>query len=315
MTTQAERRREMPKAYDPRQVEERLYRFWEERGYFKPAVDPEREPFTIIMPPPNVTGELHLGHALTATIEDILIRWHRMRGDPTLWLPGVDHAGIATQNVVERELAKEGLTRHDLGRERFLERVWEWVRKYRHIITDQHRRLGASCDWDRETFTMDPGPQRAVRTTFVRLYRDGLIYRGERIINWCPRCMTALSDLEVNHEEEQGFLWHVRYPLLDDQGNETGEYVEMATTRPETIVGDTGVAVNPEDERYRHLVGRKARLPIIGREIPVVADGAVDPAFGTGAVKVTPGHDPNDFEIGERHGLPPVLVMNLDGTM
>ena len=305
----------MPKAYDPSQVEGALYQFWLEGGYFKPRIDSAKQPFCIIMPPPNVTGELHLGHALTATIEDCLIRWHRMQGDPTLWLPGVDHAGIATQNVVEKEIAKEGLTRHDLGREMFLERVWAWVRKVRGIISHQHMRLGASCDWDREVFTMDPGPQRAVRTTFVRLYKDGLIYRGERIINWCPRCQTALSDLEVEHEERDSHLWYVRYPLLDESGQPTDEYVVIATTRPETIVADVAVAVNPKVERWRKIVGRKALLPIVERQIPIVADEAVDPEFGTGALKITPGHDITDFEIGERHGLPAIVAIAADGMM
>jgi valyl-tRNA synthetase len=306
---------EMPKAYDPSKAEGPLYAHWMDRGYFKPRIVPGREPFCIIMPPPNVTGELHLGHALTATIEDCLIRWHRMLGDPTLWLPGVDHAGIATQNVVEKDLAKEGLSRHDLGRDEFLNRVWKWVGKYRSLIGHQHMRLGVSCDWDREVFTMDDGPQRAVRTTFARLYNDGLIYRGERITNWCPRCMTALSDLEVEHEEHDGFLWYVRYPVLDEGGHPTDEHIVMGTTRPETIVGDTAVAVNPNVERWKKHIGRQVLLPVIERPIPVIADDAVDPEFGTGAVKVTPGHDPNDFEIGERHGLPAINAMNLDGTM
>jgi valyl-tRNA synthetase len=305
----------MPKAYDPGAVERRLYERWEASGAFAPSGKPGRPSFTIIMPPPNVTGDLHLGHALTDTIEDTLTRWHRMLGDRTLWLPGVDHAGIATQMVVERELSREGLTRHDIGRDQFLERVWAWVDRTRRNISNQHRRLGDSCDWSREVFTLDPIPALAVRTTFKRLYDDGLIYRGERIINWCPRCRTALSDLEVDYDEEEGGLWQVRYPIIDADGRETGEFISMATTRPETIIGDTGVAVNPEDDRYQALIGRSARLPIIGRELPIVADGAVDPAFGTGAVKVTPGHDPTDFEIGERHGLPVVNVMSLDGTM
>jgi len=306
---------EMAKTYAPQQVEERLYRRWLEGGYFAPRIEPGRQPFVIIMPPPNLTGELHLGHALTASIEDLLIRWHRMKGDPTLWLPGVDHAGIATQNVVERELRKEGLSRHDLGREAFLKRVWEWVRKYRHIISRQHQRLGASCDWTRERFTMDEGPQRAVRTTFVKLYRDGLIYRGERIINWCPRCQTALSDLEVEHKEHATHLWYVRYPLLDDKGEATGEHITIATTRPETIVADVAVAVNPDAARYRDVVGRTALLPIMRRPIPVIADAAVDPAFGTGALKITPGHDQTDFEVGERHGLRTIVAVGPDGTM
>jgi valyl-tRNA synthetase len=305
----------MPKAYNPQITEQRLYGRWEASGAFAPSGKPGRPSFTIIMPPPNVTGDLHLGHALTDTIEDTLVRWHRMLGDRTLWLPGVDHAGIATQTVVERELAREGLTRHDIGREQFVERVWEWVDRTRRNIGNQHRRLGDSCDWSREVFTLDPGPALAVRTTFKRLYDDGLIYRGERIINWCPRCRTALSDLEVDYDDEPGGLWYLRYPLIDAEGRESGEFITMATTRPETIVGDTGVAVGTDDPRYRDQVGRIARLPIIGRELPIVADEAIDPSFGTGALKVTPGHDPVDFEIGERHGLPVVNVINLDGTM
>ncbi|MDO8616746.1 MAG: valine--tRNA ligase [Dehalococcoidia bacterium] len=309
------RTHDMPKAYDPSQVEAALYQSWLAGGYFRPRADPAREPFCIIMPPPNVTGELHLGHALTATVEDTLIRWHRMLGDPTLWLPGVDHAGIATQNVVEKQLAKEGLSRHDLGREQFLERVWQWVRKYRSVISHQHARLGASCDWDREVFTMDDGPQKAVRATFVRLYNEGLIYRGERIINWCPRCMTALSDLEVEHEEQQARLWYVRYPLLDDAGNVTDDYVVIATTRPETIVADVAIAVNPNVKRWQSAVGRRALLPIIERHIPIIADDQVDPKFGTGALKITPGHDAVDFEIGGRHGLPAIVAIGPDGAM
>jgi len=306
---------EMAKAYDPSQVEESHYRLWLDGGYFAARIDPAKQPFTIIMPPPNVTGELHLGHALTATLEDLLIRWHRMKGEPTLWLPGVDHAGIATQNVVEKELLKEGLSRHDLGRDGFLERVWEWVGKYRHIISQQHQRLGASCDWARECFTMDEGPQKAVRTTFVNLYRDGLIYRGERIINWCPRCQTALSDLEVEHKEHADHLWYVRYPLLDEGGEPSGEHITIATTRPETIVADVAVAVNPDDPRYKETVGRTALLPIMDRRIPVVGDAAVDPAFGTGALKITPGHDQVDFEVGERHGLSTIVSVAPDGMM
>jgi valyl-tRNA synthetase len=316
MTAPPSQRAEMPPAYDPRAVEQRLYDFWEGNGYFQARIEPGKPSFTIIMPPPNVTGELHLGHALTAAIEDALIRWHRMRGDATLWLPGTDHAGIATQMVVEREIAKEGLTRHDLGREEFVNRVWLWVRRYRRRIDDQHRRLGASCDWSRNRFTMDETPQLAVRTTFKRLYDAGLIYRGERMINWCPRCMTALSDLEVDRgDPEPGFLWHLRYPLVDDDGVDTGESLVMATTRPETMVADTGVAVNPNDDRYASLIGRRVRLPYIDRLIPVVGDDSVEMSFGTGVVKVTPGHDPTDYEIGLRHGLPIITAMNLDGTM
>ena len=301
---------DLPTVYDPAKVEQRLYQSWLDGGYFTPAIDPDRKPFVIIQPPPNVTGELHLGHAQRATVEDILTRWHRMMGDPTLWLPGVDHAGIATQVVVERELAQEGLSRHDLGREQFLERMWEWVRHYRHRIGEQHQRLGASCDWSRECFTLDPGPSRAVRRTFVNLYRKGLIYQGERIINWCPRCATALSDLEVEHQEIQGNLYYIRYPLVDGPGS-----ITVATTRPETLLGDTGVAVNPEDPRYSRLVGKEVFLPVLRRRIPVVADEAVDPSFGTGALKVTPGHDPADFEIGGRHGLPVVTAIDFDGAM
>ncbi|MCJ7509903.1 MAG: valine--tRNA ligase, partial [Dehalococcoidia bacterium] len=320
MTSQPEKgdpspRAEMAKAYDPNQVEESFYRLWLEGGYFTARIDPAKQPFTIIMPPPNVTGELHLGHALTTTIEDLLIRWHRMKGDPTLWLPGVDHAGIATQNVVEKEILKEGLTRHDLGRDGFLERVWQWVGRYRHIITRQHQRLGASCDWTRERFTMDEGPQKAVRTTFVNLHRDGLIYRGKRIINWCPRCQTALSDLEVEHKEHADHLWYVRYPLLDERGEPGGEYITIATTRPETIVADVAVAVTPSEPRYQGIVGRTALLPIMNRHIPVVADAAVDPAFGTGALKITPGHDQVDFEVGERHGLSAIVAVGPNGLM
>lgn len=301
---------EIAKAYQPGQVEQKWYRFWLEQGYFTPQIDRRRKPFVIIMPPPNVTGELHLGHALTATLEDIMVRWHRMKGEPTLWLPGVDHAGIATQVVVEQKLAQEGLDRHKLGREKFLEHVWEWVKKSRSAITYQHQRLGASCDWTRERFTLDEGPSRAVRTAFVRLYNKGLVYRGERLINWCPRCLTALSDLEVQHKEVAGRLYYLRYPFADGDG-----FVTVATTRPETYLGDTAVAVNPEDERFKSVVGKKVVLPVIGRVIPIITDAAVDPSFGTGAVKITPGHDPVDFEISERQGLPIINIMNPDATM
>jgi len=301
---------EIPKAYEPGQIEQKWYRFWMEHGYFTPKVDRKKKPFIIIMPPPNVTGELHLGHALTATLEDIMIRWHRMKGEPTLWLPGVDHAGIATQVVVEQRLTEEGLDRHKLGREKFIERVWEWVKKSRQSITSQHQRLGASCDWTRERFTLDEGPSQAVRTAFVRLYNKGLIYRGERIINWCPRCQTALSDLEVQHKDVTGNLYYLRYPMADGDG-----FVTVATTRPETYLGDTAVAVNPDDERFKTLVGKKVVLPVIGRVIPIIADSAVDPTFGTGAVKITPGHDPADFEMSERQGLPVINILNPDATM
>ncbi len=316
MAIDSQRRLEtIPKAYEPSTVEQRLYRWWEESGYFKPRPNPDRRPFVISMPPPNVTGALHLGHAITATLEDIMIRFHRMRGDPTLWVPGEDHAGIATQAVVEKQLAREGTDRHQLGREAFVERVWEWVRQYKHRIQDQHRRLGASCDWDRERFTLDDGLTRAVREVFVRLYEEGLVYRGERIINWCPRCMSSISDLEVEVVDTPGKLTYVRYPLENAEGETAQEYITVATTRPETILGDTAVAVHPSDARYQRLVGRHAILPVLGRRIPIIADAAVDPAFGTGAVKVTPAHDPTDFEIGNRHNLPRIQVIDFDARM
>ncbi len=308
--TQTANRRDIPKAYDPKAVEQRIYEMWLQGGYFTPQIDRAKKPFVIIMPPPNVTGELHMGHALTAALQDLMVRWHRMRGEPTLYLPGTDHAGIATQVVVERMLADDGLTRHQLGRQKFVEQVWEWVDRYGGTIYEQTKRLGASCDWSRQSFTLDEGPSRAVRTTFVNLYRKGLIYRGERITNWCPRCATALSDLEVKHQDENANLYHIRYDLEDGSGSLT-----IATTRPETLLGDTAVAVHPDDERYTHLVGKNAVLPVLKRVIPVIADEAVDVEFGTGALKVTPGHDPADFEIGERHGLPIVNVLNADGTM
>jgi valyl-tRNA synthetase len=300
----------MPKAYDPKATEKRIYDSWMEGGYFTPEIDHSKKPFTIIMPPPNVTGELHIGHALTTALEDLITRWHRMRGEPTLYLPGTDHAGIATQVVVERMLAKDNLTRHDLGRDRFVQTVWQWVERYGGAINEQVKRLGASCDWTRRRFTLDEGPSKAVRTTFVSLYKKGQIYRGERIVNWCPRCATALSDLEVKHRDESASLYHIRYELADGGGALT-----VATTRPETLLADTAVAVNPGDERYSRFIGKNVVLPVLGRIIPVVADEAVDPEFGTGALKVTPGHDPTDFEIGVRSGLPTINAMNLDGTM
>ena len=301
---------DIPKAYNAGDVEDRIYKFWSSKGYFTPNIDHSKRPFTIIMPPPNVTGELHLGHAITASLEDILARWHRMLGEPTLWLPGKDHAGIATQWVVEQQLAREGTSRQEIGREKFLERVWEWVGKYGNTIDEQHKRLGASCDWSRLSFTLDSDPSRAVRTTFVKLYDKGLIYRGERTINWCPRCSTALSDLEVEHQETEGGLYYIRYPLASGEG-----HVTVATTRPETMLGDTAVAVHPDDARHRPLVGREVILPIMGRRIPIVADTAIDPQFGTGALKVTPGHDPTDFEIGQRQNLPIVTVIGPGGNM
>jgi len=308
----------LPRAYEPQAVESKWYRFWEEGGYFKPRPgDGGRPTFVISMPPPNVTGALHLGHAITATIEDLFIRYHRMRGDDTLWVPGEDHAGIATQTVVERQLAGEGTDRHALGREAFVARVWQWVEQYKSRIQDQHRRLGTSCDWSRERFTLDEGLCQAVREVFVRLYEEGLIYRGERIINWCPVCMSALSDLEVNHVETASTLTYVRYPLKPVPGQQKNEaaFISVATTRPETILGDTAIAVNPKDARYAPLVGRLAIVPIMGREIPIVADEAVDADFGSGAVKVTPAHDPTDFEIGLRHTLPRIQVIGFDAKM
>ena len=307
----------LPKTYDPSRVEGRIYEWWESKGYFSPQLNPWKKPFVISMPPPNVTGQLHLGHAITATLEDIMIRYHRMLGDPTLWVPGADHAGIATQNVVERELAKEGVKRTDLGRDKFVERVWQWKGVYLKRIDDQHRRLGVSCDWKRERFTLDEGLSHAVRTAFVRLYNKQLIYRGTYLVNWCPRCQTALSDLEVEHDEQATHLWYVRYPLIDDGWpgpqapwpdpgwcDGATQFITVATTRPETLLGDTAVAVHPDDERFKGLVGLQAVLPGIGRRIPIIADAVVDREFGTGAVKVTPAHDPTDYEIGKRQNLP-----------
>lgn len=300
---------ELPKAYEPRQVEERIYNFWSSKDIFKPSIDKSKKPFTVIMPPPNVTGELHLGHALTVTLEDIMVRWHRMLGDPTLWLPGTDHAGIATQVVVERELASNNIDRKEIGRDEFVDKVWEWVGKYGNIIMEQNKRLGASCDWSRQRFTLDPEPSYAVQTTFVNLYKKNLIYRGERIINWCPRCSTALSDLEVEHQETQGHLYYIDYKLVDSNLS-----ISVATTRPETIFGDTAVAVNPKDPRYKDFIGKQVELPIIRRQIPVISDASVDLDFGTGALKITPGHSPVDFDIGATHNLPVINIFNVDGT-
>ena len=302
--------RDLPKGYEPRQVEDRIYTLWKHKGYFTPQIDRPRKPFSIIMPPPNVTGELHLGHALTAALEDMMVRWHRMRGEVVLWLPGVDHAGIATQVVIERQLAAEGLTRFDLGREKFVERARAWANSCRSTVRTQHEKLGASCDWSRETFTLDEGPSRAVATTFVNLYRKGLVYQGERIVNWCPRCRTALSDLETEHRQSSGNLFYIRYPLVGEPG-----YLTVATTRPETMFGDTAVAVNPDDARYQGLVGKTVAIPVIHRAIPVIGDEAVDVGFGTGALKVTPSHDPVDFEVAQRHGLPGVNILNPDATL
>jgi valyl-tRNA synthetase len=301
---------ELPKAFDHKDVDARWYSFWESIGAFKAQPESGKPVFSMVLPPPNVTGSLHIGHALNHTLPDILARWKRMLGYDVLWLPGTDHAGIATQNVVEKMLAAEGKSRHDLGREAFEARVWEWVKQCHGTITGQMRQLGESVDWSRERFTLDEGLSRAVRREFVSLYREGLIYRDTFIVNWCPRCRTALSDLEVQHRETDGKLYYVRYP-----GVGGGPGLMVATTRPETMLGDTAIAVNPDDERYRHLAGRRVTLPIIGRELPVIADAFVDPAFGTGAVKVTPGHDPNDFAMGKRHALPSIAVINEDGLM
>ncbi|MFW6118626.1 MAG: class I tRNA ligase family protein, partial [Chloroflexota bacterium] len=299
MAETAQTKAGLPKAYEPGNIEKKWYDFWLKQSYFSPKIGSKKKPFVIIMPPTNVTGELHQGHALTATLEDIIIRWHRMKGEPTLWLPGTDHAGIATQVVVERQLAKQGQTKEEIGRERFTELTWEWADKSRRNIRRQHQLLGASCDWARERFTLDEGPSKAVRAAFARLYNKGLIYRGERMINWCPRCQTALSDLEVEHKDIIGHLYYIRYPLTESKG-----FVTVATTRPETFLGDTAVAVNSGDERYNNFIGKSVTLPIIDKEIPIIADDAVDTFFGTGALKITPAHDPTDFEVAQRHNLP-----------
>ncbi|HRV96082.1 MAG TPA: valine--tRNA ligase, partial [Anaerolineae bacterium] len=301
----------MAKAYDPVQFEEPLYDWWESKGYFKPEYAGDKaEPFVIAMPPPNVTGALHIGHAMTASVEDLMIRYNRMKGKAALWIPGTDHAGIATQLQVERALRAEGTSRQEIGRERFLDRTWAWKEEHGGIITQQHRRLGASCDWERERFTLDEGLSRAVREAFMRLYEKGLIYRGEYLINWSPGLQTAVSDLEVEYFEEQGKLYYFKYMLAGSEA-----YIPVATTRPETILGDTAVAVHPDDERYQQFIGQMCVVPMLGREIPVIADTYVDMQFGTGALKITPGHDPNDFEIGRRHNLGIINIMNKDATM
>ena len=303
--------KELPKVYEPQQVEGRIYRMWMDNDCFKATPDPDKKPFSIVMPPPNVTGQLHMGHAMDATLQDILTRFKRMQGYEALWLPGTDHAGIATQIKVEEELrTKEGLTRYDLGREKFLQRVWQWKEKYGNRIVEQQKKMGASCDWSRSRFTMDEGCSRAVRETFCELYDKGLIYKGSRIINWCPHCLTALSDAEVEYVDKPGHLWYIRYPLADGSGD-----IVVATTRPETMMGDTGVAVNPEDEKFKHLIGKKCILPIMNREIPIVGDEYCEIGFGTGAVKMTPAHDPNDFEVGLRHNLEVIRVIADDGTI
>ena len=300
----------LPSVYNPKEVEEKWYEYWERENLFYAEADSKKEPFTIVIPPPNVTGQLHMGHALNNTLQDIIIRAKRMQGYSALWLPGTDHAGIATEAKVKEQLAEEGFSKYDLGREKFLERVWAWKEKYGGTIIKQLKKLGSSCDWSRLRFTMDEGLSKAVREVFVRLYEKGLIYRGDYIVNWCPTCKTTLSDIEVEHEEESGKLYYVKYQFKDGSG-----HLMVATTRPETMLGDTAVAVNPEDERYRHLVGKTLILPVMGREIPIIADSYVDMEFGTGAVKVTPGHDPNDFEMGLRHDLPVINVMDENGHM
>ncbi len=301
----------MSTQYNPKNIEEKLYTHWESKEYFKPEINPKGKPYTIIMPPPNITGQLHLGHAFDGTLQDILIRWKRMQGYSALWLPGTDHASIATEvKVVEKIKKEEGLSKEDLGREEFLNRAWDWADEYKKRITDQFKKLGASCDWSRERFTMDQGCSESVKEAFVKLYDKGLIYRGNRIINWCPDCKTALSDAEVEYSEKQGHFWYIKYPIKDSD-----EYVVIATTRPETMLGDSGVAVNPNDGRYQHLIGKTVILPLMNREIPIVADDYVDIEFGTGVVKMTPAHDPNDFEVGLRHNLEQIRVMNDDATM
>ena len=302
--------KELAKAYEPQEVEGRIYDFWMKGGFFHAEVDPKKKPYTIVIPPPNITGQLHMGHAWDETLQDILIRWKRMQGYSALWLPGTDHASIATEAKIVEAMREEGLSKEDLGREGFLERAWAWKDKFGGRILEQLKLLGSSCDWDRLRFTMDEGCSKAVRHVFVKLYEEGLIYRGERIINWCPNCKTAISDAEVIFEEQQGSFWHLRYPLADGSG-----YIELATTRPETMLGDTAVAVHPEDERYKHLVGKNVILPLVNKEIPIVADEYVEMDFGTGVVKITPAHDPNDFEVGQRHNLPVINVMNEDGSI
>ena len=302
--------KELDKQYSPQNVEDRTYKFWCDHKYFHAEVNPEKKPYTIVIPPPNITGQLHMGHALDETLQDILIRWRRMEGYETLWLPGTDHASIATEAKIVEAMRKEGITKEEIGREKFLERAWEWKAQYGGRIVEQLKKLGSSCDWDRERFTLDEGCSKAVREVFCKLYDKGLIYRGERIINWCPHCLTSISDAEVEYEDQAGHFWHLRYPFKDGSG-----YLELATTRPETLLGDTAVAVNPNDERYKDMVGKTLILPIVHREIPVIADDYVDIEFGTGVVKITPAHDPNDFEVGLRHNLEVINVLTPDAKI
>ncbi|MBR2560779.1 MAG: class I tRNA ligase family protein, partial [Eubacterium sp.] len=303
--------KELAKTYDPKGLEDRLYQKWLDGGYFHAKVNPDKKPFTIVMPPPNVTGQLHMGHALDNTMQDILTRYKRMQGYEALWQPGTDHAAIATEVRVTNELKSKGIDKAQIGREKFLEYCWQWKEEYGSRIMQQLRKLGSSADWERERFTMDEGCSRAVEEVFVKLYEKGWIYKGSRIINWCPKCQTSLSDAEVEHEDQDGFFWHIHYPIV----GEKGRFVEIATTRPETMLGDTAVAVNPEDERYQDLVGKMLELPLTGRQIPVIADEYVDKEFGTGCVKITPAHDPNDFEVGKRHELEEINILNDDATM
>lgn len=303
-------KKELPKLYDPKEVEDKIYKFWVDNDCFKATRDPQKKPYTIVIPPPNITGQLHMGHALDETLQDILIRWKRMCGYSALWLPGTDHAALATEVKIVDAMAKEGLTKESLGREKFMERAWAWKEQYGGRIVEQLKKLGSSCDWSRERFTMDEGCSKAVKDVFIKYYEKGLIYRGERMINWCPHCETALSDAEVIFEEQAGHFWHIRYPFKDGSG-----YVELATTRPETLLGDTAVAVNPKDDRYKDIIGKTLVLPLVGREIPVVADDYVETDFGTGVVKITPAHDPNDFEVGKRHNLEVITVMTDDAKI
>ncbi|MBF1256623.1 MAG: class I tRNA ligase family protein, partial [Stomatobaculum longum] len=301
----------LPKTYTPSEIEDKLYQRWMDRGYFHAEVDEKKKAFCIVMPPPNITGQLHMGHALDNTMQDILIRFRRMQGYSALWQPGTDHAAIATEVKVIEKLKKEGRDKEQLGREKFLEECWAWKDEYGNRIINQLKKLGSSADWDRERFTMDEGCSEAVKEVFLRLYEKGYIYRGSRIINWCPVCQTTISDAEVEHVDKDGFFWHIKYPIV----GEDGAFVEIATTRPETLLGDTAVAVNPDDARYTALVGKMLKLPLTDREIPVIADSYVDPEFGTGCVKITPAHDPNDFEVGKRHNLPEITILNDDATI
>ena len=302
--------KELAKSYNPKDFEDRIYKYWNDSGCFKAEIDENKKPYTIVIPPPNITGQLHMGHALDETLQDILIRYKRMSGYSALWLPGTDHASIATEAKIVEAMKKDGVTKEDIGRDGFMERAWEWKKQYGGRIVEQLKKLGSSCDWSRERFTMDEGCNKAVKEVFVKLFEKGLIYRGERIINWCPHCLTSISDAEVEYEDQAGHFWHLRYKIKDSD-----EYLELATTRPETLLGDTAVAVNPEDERYKDLVGKTVILPIVHREIPIVADDYVEMDFGTGVVKITPAHDPNDFEVGLRHNLPVINVMTDDAKI